>query len=470
LVLEKGVIPVKITDTTFRDGHQSLLATRMKLEDMLPIAEQMDDIGFHSMEVWGGATFDTCMRFLNEDPWERLRQLRKSIKKTKLQMLLRGQNLVGYRHYADDVVEAFVKKAIFNGIDIIRIFDALNDVRNMEKAISVTKKEGGHAQGTISYTVSPFHNLEYYQKLAQTLKDMGADSICIKDMAGIITPQMAFDLVKVLKEQVKLPVQLHCHYTSGMASMAYYKAVEAGVDVLDCAISSIALSTSQPAAETIVASLQGTPYDSGLDLNKLSVAAEYFKNVRAKYKKFDVSNGTVDVNVLRYQIPGGMISNFISQLQQQNALDKLPQVLEEVPRVREDFGFPPLVTPSSQIVGAQAVLNVLLGERYKMATTETKNYMKGLYGRPPAPVNEEVRKKIIGEEQPVNTRPADLLEPQMEEARKEIGFYAETEEDVLSYVMFPQVGKKFLEERLAGKVKVDFSLVGNEKNINHYPV
>jgi pyruvate/oxaloacetate carboxyltransferase len=289
-------------------------------------------------------------------------------------------------------------------------------------------------------------------------------------MAGIITPQMAFDLVKVLKEQVKLPVQLHCHYTSGMASMAYYKAVEAGVDVLDCAISSIALSTSQPAAETIVASLQGTPYDSGLDLNKLSVAAEYFKNVRAKYKKFDVSNGTVDVNVLRYQIPGGMISNFISQLQQQNALDKLPQVLEEVPRVREDFGFPPLVTPSSQIVGAQAVLNVLLGERYKMATTETKNYMKGLYGRPPAPVNEEVRKKIIGEEQPVNTRPADLLEPQMEEARKEIGFYAETEEDVLSYVMFPQVGKKFLEERLAGKVKVDFSLVGNEKNINHYPV
>lgn len=460
---------IKITDTTLRDAHQSLLATRMKVDDMLPIAEKMDAIGFHSMEVWGGATFDTCMRFLNEDPWERLRKLRQHIKKTKLQMLLRGQNLVGYRHYADDVVEAFVKKAIFNGIDIIRIFDALNDVRNMEKAMDVTKKEGGHVQGTISYTTSPFHSMEYYVKQAQTLKDMGADSLCIKDMAGIITPNMAYDLVKALKEQVKLPVQLHCHYTSGMAAMAYYKAVEAGVDVLDCAISPMALSTSQPAIETMVASFADTPYNAGLDLEKLSEIAEYFKKVRGKYKKFDVADSTVDANVLRYQIPGGMISNFISQLQQQNALDKLPQVLEEVPRVRADFGFPPLVTPSSQIVGSQAVLNVLVGERYKMASTETKNYMKGLYGQPPAAMNEEVRKKVIGDEQPITLRPADLLEPQMEEARKEIGFYAETEEDVLSYVLFPQVAKKFLEERLAGKANVDFTLVKSDNNSITYP-
>jgi len=469
-VLKKEVKPIRITDTTLRDGHQSLLATRMKVEDMLPIAEKMDAIGFHSMEVWGGATFDTCMRFLNEDPWERLRKLRQTIKKTKLQMLLRGQNLVGYRHYADDVVESFVKRAIYNGIDILRIFDALNDVRNMEKAIEVTKKEGGHVQATISYTISPYHNLEYYLKQAQVLKDLGADSICIKDMAGLITPQMTFDLVKLLKEQVKLPVQLHCHYTSGMASMSYYKAVEAGVDVLDCAISSLALATSQPAIETIVASLNDTPYATGLDLDQLSEIAEYFKTVRGKYKKFDVADSTVDANVLRYQIPGGMISNFISQLKQQNALDKLPLVLEEVPRVRADFGFPPLVTPSSQIVGAQAVLNVLVGERYKMTSNETKSYMKGLYGQPPAPINEEVRKKVIGAEQPVSTRPADLLAPQMEEARKEIGFYAETEEDVLSYVLFPQVARKFLEERLAGKAKVDFNLVGEERTVNHYPV
>jgi oxaloacetate decarboxylase alpha subunit len=461
---------IKITDTSFRDAHQSLLATRMKVDDMLPIAQKMDEIGFHSMEVWGGATFDTCMRFLNEDPWERLRKIRQHVKKTKLQMLLRGQNLVGYRHYADDVVEAFVKKALFNGIDIIRIFDALNDVRNMAKAMEVTKKEGGHIQATISYTISPFHNLDYYVKQGQTLKEMGADSICIKDMAGMITPYAAFDLVKALKEKVRLPVQLHCHYTSGMASMAYFKAVEAGVDVLDCAISPFALSTSQPAIETMVASLDDTPYATGLDLDQLSEVAEYFKEVRGKYKQFDVANGRVDVNVLRYQIPGGMISNFISQLQQQNALDKLPLVFEEVPRVRADFGYPPLVTPSSQIVGAQAVLNVLVGERYKMVTNETKSYMKGLYGQPPAAVNEEVQKKVIGAEKPITGRPADILEPQMEEARKEIGFYAETEEDVLSYVLFPQVAKTFLEERLAGKTKVDYTLVGSDENVNSYPV
>ncbi|MCR6546084.1 oxaloacetate decarboxylase subunit alpha [Dehalobacterium formicoaceticum] len=462
--------PIGITDTTFRDGHQSLLATRMKVDDMLPIAQKMDEIGFHSMEVWGGATFDTCMRFLNEDPWERLRKLRHHIKKTKLQMLLRGQNLVGYRHYADDVVESFVKKAIDNGIDIIRIFDALNDVRNMAKAMDVTKKEGGHIQATISYTISPFHNLEYYVKQGQTLRDMGADSICIKDMAGIITPYAAYDLVKALKEKVQLPVQFHCHYTSGMASMVYLKAVEAGADVLDCAISPFALSTSQPAIETMVAGLADTDFATGLDLDKLSEVAEYFKKVRGHYKQFDVADGQVDVNVLRYQIPGGMISNFISQLQQQNALDKLPKVLEEVPRVRADFGYPPLVTPSSQIVGAQAVLNVLVGERYKMASNETKSYMKGLYGQPPAPINEEVRKKIIGEEIPITGRPADFLKPQMDEARKEIGFYAETEEDVLSYALFPQVAKTFLEERLAAKTKVDYTLVGSDQNVNSYPV
>jgi len=462
---------VKITDTTLRDAHQSLLATRMRVEDMLPIAEKMDQVGFYSMEVWGGATFDSCMRFLNEDPWDRLDALRGMIKNTKLQMLLRGQNLVGYRHYADDVVEEFVKKAIFHGIDILRIFDALNDVRNMAKAMEVAKKEGGHVQATISYTISPVHDLAYYLKLAQTLKDMGADSICIKDMAGIITPTMAFDLVQGLKKEIQLPVQLHCHYTSGMAAMSYLKAVEAGVDVLDCAISSLANSTSQPASETMVAALEHTPYDTGLDLVKLSEIAKYFKKTRKKYQQFDVAEGTVDPNVLRYQIPGGMISNFISQLQQQNALDKLPNVLEEVPRVRADFGFPPLVTPSSQIVGSQAVLNVLVGGRYKMVTNEVKSYMKGLYGQPPAAVDEEVRKKVIGNEETITVRPADLLSPQMDEAKKEIGFYIEKEEDVLSYVLFPQVAKKFMEERLAKKTNVDYGLVGSDgKNPPYYPV
>ncbi|MGI6066708.1 MAG: oxaloacetate decarboxylase subunit alpha [Bacillota bacterium] len=462
--------PIGITDTTLRDAHQSLLATRMKVEDMLPIAEQMDAIGFHSMEVWGGATFDSCMRFLNEDPWERLRKLRKVIKNTKLQMLLRGQNLVGYRHYPDDVLERFINRAISNGIDILRIFDALNDIRNMEKAMKVAKAEGGHVQATISYTISPFHNLDYYLKLAQSMKDLGADSICIKDMAGIITPTMAFDLVKGLKEKIKLPVQLHSHYTSGMATMSYLKAIEAGVDVVDCAVSSLANATSQPASETMVATLENTPWQTGLDLEKLTKVAEYFKKVRAKYKNFDVADGTVDANVLRYQIPGGMISNFISQLQQANALDKLPEVLKEVPRVRADFGYPPLVTPSSQIIGSQAVLNVLANERYKMVTNEVRNYMKGLYGQPPAPIDAETRKKIIKNEEPISVRPADLLSPQMGDAKKEINFYAESEEDVLSYVLFPQVAKVFLEERLAGKTNVDFSLVNKEKDSDVHPV
>ncbi|NMA14657.1 MAG: pyruvate carboxylase subunit B, partial [Clostridia bacterium] len=401
---------------------------------------------------------------------ERLRKLRKVIKNTKLQMLLRGQNLVGYRHYPDDVLERFINRAISNGIDILRIFDALNDIRNMEKAMKVAKAEGGHVQATISYTISPFHNLDYYLKLAQSMKDLGADSICIKDMAGIITPTMAFDLVKGLKEKIKLPVQLHSHYTSGMATMSYLKAIEAGVDVVDCAVSSLANATSQPASETMVATLENTPWQTGLDLEKLTKVAEYFKKVRAKYKNFDVADGTVDANVLRYQIPGGMISNFISQLQQANALDKLPEVLKEVPRVRADFGYPPLVTPSSQIIGSQAVLNVLANERYKMVTNEVRNYMKGLYGQPPAPIDAETRKKIIKNEEPISVRPADLLSPQMGDAKKEINFYAESEEDVLSYVLFPQVAKVFLEERLAGKTNVDFSLVNKEKDSDVHPV
>lgn len=439
--------PVKITDTTLRDGHQSLLATRMKTVDMLPIAEKMDAVGFYSLEVWGGATFDTCMRFLNEDPWERLRSLRKVFKKSRLQMLLRGQNLVGYKNYADDVVEEFVKRAIGNGIDILRIFDALNDVRNMRKAMEVAKKEGGHVQATLSYTISPVHTMDYYVNTAKKLEEMGADSLCIKDMAGIITPYMAYELVVNLKKQLSIPVQLHCHYTSGMASMAYLKAIEAGVDVVDTAISSMALATSQPPVESLVATLQGGPYETSLDLALLSEIAEYWKEVRKKYSEFDVPNTTVDVNVLRYQIPGGMLSNFNSQLKQQNALDRLPEVLAEVPRVREDHGYPPLVTPTSQIIGTQAVFNVLLG-RYKMVTNEVKGYMKGQYGQPPAPVNKEVQKMIIGEEEPITCRPADLIEPGLEVSRKEIEKYIQKEEDVLSNAIFPQVAPKFFEDRL----------------------
>ncbi len=446
--------PLGLTDTTLRDAHQSLLATRLRLEDILPVVELMDEAGFHSLEVWGGATFDTCLRFLNEDPWERLRELRKRFKKSKLQMLLRGQNLVGYRHYPDDVVREFVKRAVGNGIDILRIFDALNDVRNMEKAIEVAKTEGAHVQGTVSYTVSPIHTAESFVETAQDLADLGADSICVKDMAGIITPYDAEVLVRRLKEALGLPVQLHCHYTSGMASMAYLKAVEAGVDVVDTAISSMALGTSQPPTESLVAALAGTPRATGLDLDLLARIAEYFKEVRKRYGAVDVGT-TVDVNVIRYQIPGGMYSNFVSQLAQQKALDRLPDVLAELPRLRREMGYPPLVTPSSQIVGSQAVLNVLTGERFKMVTNETKAYMKGLYGRPPGPVDEDVRRKVIGDEEPVTVRPADLLPPGLDEARREAAPLAESEEDVLSYVLFPQQARKFLEERLAARTKVD---------------
>lgn len=464
--MSENIARVKITDTTMRDGHQSLLATRMRTGHMLPIAEKLDSAGFHSLEVWGGATFDSCMRFLNEDPWERLRVLRRHYK-TPLQMLLRGQNVVGYKHYADDVLTEFIKRAVYNGMDIFRIFDALNDIRNMEKAMEETKKAGGHVQATVVYTISPVHNLEFYVRMAKDLENLGADSIVLKDMAGILSPYASYDIIKAWKETIKVPLQLHCHYTSGMASMAYLKAIEAGVDVIDCALSSMALQTSQPATETMVASLKGTPRDTGLDLTLLTEISDYFKEVRKDYASVDAAAKTVDTNVLIQQIPGGMISNFINQLKEQNALDKLPQVLAEVPRVRADFGYPPLVTPSSQIVGAQATLNVLMGERYKMATNEVKNYMRGYYGRPPAPINEEARKKIIGDEKPIECRPADLIAPELPKAREEVAAYMEKEEDIISAALFPQVAPKFLQERMAKKIKVDLELA--KQGTEFYP-
>ncbi|MFZ5597325.1 MAG: pyruvate carboxylase subunit B [Bacillota bacterium] len=438
---------VGITDTSLRDSHQSLLATRMRLKDMLPIAEEIENAGFHSVEIWGGATFDSCMRFLDEDPWERLRELKKVFKKTKTQMLLRGQNVVGYKHYADDVLEEFIKYSVANGMDIFRIFDALNDVRNMEKAMRVTKREGGHVQATVVYTISPVHDFDFYMRTAKELQEIGADSICLKDMAGILSPYIAYEIIKGWKERLDIPVQLHAHYTSGMASMAYLKAIEAGVDVVDCAISTMALQTSQPAIETMVASLADGPFETGLDLTKLSRIAEYFKEVRKNYAEFDTSSCSVDTNVLMYQVPGGMISNFVNQLKEQHALDKLPQVLAEVPRVREDFGFPPLVTPSSQIVGTQAAINIIVGSRYSYATDEVKNYMRGYYGRPPAPVNEEVRKKIIGNEEPITVRPADLLEPELPKARELVAGIMKKPEDVVSAALFPQVAPDFLRKR-----------------------
>jgi len=441
--------PVKITDTTLRDGHQSLLATRMKTEHMLPILEKIDQVGYHSLEVWGGATFDTMLRFCNEDPWERLRTIRKHCK-TKLQMLLRGQNIVGYKNYPDDVLTEFVKKTVYNGLDIFRIFDALNDVRNMQKAMEVAKKEGAHVQATCSYTISPVHNVEYFVKLAKTLEEMGADSICLKDMAGIVTPEAAYQIIKAWKENLKIPVQLHCHYTSGMASMAYLRAIQAGVDVIDCAVSTIALQTSQPAVEPMVVTLKETPWDTGLDLKKLVEIAQYIGEVRKEhYANFDLASKSVDVNVLLYQVPGGMMSNFYSQLRDQGALDRLNEVLEELPKTREDLGYPPLVTPTSQIVGIQAVFNVLFG-RWVVNSNETINYVRGYYGRPPAPVNPEVQKMIIGDEEPITCRPADLIESGLEEARKIAEPYMIQEEDVLTVAIFPEVGLEYLKKRKEG--------------------
>jgi oxaloacetate decarboxylase alpha subunit len=437
---------VKITDTTMRDGHQSLLATRMRTEDMLPIAEQMDEAGFHSVEVWGGATFDTALRFLREDPWERLRALKKRFKNTPLQMLLRGQNVVGYRHYADDVVEKFCELAVKNGMDIFRIFDALNDLKNLETAIKAVKKAGGHAQGTVCYTISPVHTTDMYARQAKELEQMGCDSICIKDMAGLLHPYEAFEIVKSIKAVISIPIQMHCHCTSGMAEMAYLKAAEAGLDIMDCALSTLSQGTSQPPTESMVATFEDTPLDTKLDLEGLTHLADYFGEVRKKYAAFE-GNVKVDAGVLLHQVPGGMISNLVSQLREQGAVDKLRAVLDEIPAVRADLGYPPLVTPTSQIVGTQAVLNALYGERYKQVSKETKGLALGQYGETPAPISAEVRERLAPGETPITGRPADALQPELEKARADIGGLAKSDEDVLSYVLFPPVAKEYFEWR-----------------------
>ncbi|GMQ61801.1 oxaloacetate decarboxylase subunit alpha [Vallitalea maricola] len=463
--------PVKITDTILRDAHQSLIATRMKTEDMLPIVEKLDKVGYHSVECWGGATFDACLRFLKEDPWERLRKLRDGFKNTKLQMLLRGQNILGYRHYADDVVEYFVQKTIANGIDILRIFDALNDPRNLKTAIDATKKEGGHAQIAISYTLSEVHTLEYYAKLAKQLEDMGADSICIKDMAGLLVPYSATELVKTLKETVKVPIQLHAHYTSGVAAMTYLKAVEAGADIIDTAMSPFSMGTAQPATEVMVETFKGTPYDTGFDQDLLSEIADYFRPQREKALESGLMNPKVlgvNIKTLLYQVPGGMLSNLVSQLQKQNAEDKFYDVLEEIPRVRADYGYPPLVTPSSQIVGTQAVLNVLSGQRYKMVTKESKALVRGEYGRTPVPISDEIKKIIIGNEKQITCRPADLIKPELKKIESEMTRYKQQDEDVLSYALFAQVAEDFFKYREAQQTKVDPNMADKDNKV--YPV
>ena len=460
---------VKITETVLRDAHQSLIATRMTTEEMLPVIEKLDNVGYRSLECWGGATFDSCLRFLNEDPWERLRKIRDKVKKTDLQMLLRGQNLLGYKHYADDVVDYFVQKSIANGINIIRIFDALNDLRNIERSIKACKREGGQAQGAFSYTISPFHSLEQFVKDARTLVEMGADSICIKDMAGLLTPYKAYDLVKALKEHVKVPIQLHTHYTSGVGSMTYLKAIEAGVDVVDCAISPLAMGTSQPPTEPLVATLKDTRYDTGYDLNLLSDLAEYFGKLKDKYLANGLLNTkvmSVDVNALIYQVPGGMLSNLVSQLKQAGKEDQYMEVLREIPKVREDLGYPPLVTPTSQIVGTQAVMNVISGERYKMVPKETKGLVKGEYGKTPAPISDEIIKKIIGDDGRITCRPADLIPNELEKIKAEMAEYMEQEEDVLTYAMYPQVAPKFFEFRKAQKYRIDPDMVSYEYKIH----
>lgn len=462
---------IKITETVLRDGHQSLIATRMKTDEMLPILDKMDKVGYHSLEMWGGATFDACLRFLDEDPWERLRKIRMKLKNTKLQMLLRGQNILGYKHYSDDIVEEFVKRSIQNGIDIIRIFDALNDTRNLETAVNATKKYNAKAQGTIVYTISPVHNTKTYVELAKKLQDMGCDSICIKDMSGILTPYYAFDLVKNIKQNITIPLQLHSHYTSGMASMTYLKAIEAGVDIIDTCSSPFALGTSQPATEPLVATLENTEYDTGLDLNMLCDIAEHFKQIRDKYIENGILNinvFNVDTRVLSYQVPGGMISNLMSQLSMQNALNRFDEVLMEVPKVRQDLGYPPLVTPTSQIVGTQAVFNVLLNSRYKMVPTEIKAYVKGQYGKPSVEIADDIKQKIIGDEEVITTRPADLIPPQLQSIKDDMKEYFEQEEDILTYALFPQVAIKFFKDRQAKKYQIDSSLVN--KSEKTYPV
>ena len=449
---------VKICETVLRDAHQSLVATRMTTEQMLPILEEMDKVGYYALEAWGGATFDACLRFLDEDPWERLRKIRDKVKNTKLQMLFRGQNILGYRHYADDVVEYFVRKSIANGIDILRIFDALNDPRNLKTAIDATIKEGGHVQAAISYTTSPVHTNEGFAKYAKQLEEMGANSICIKDMAGLPKPYDAYELVSLIKQNVKIPVQLHTHYTSGLASMTVLKAIEAGVDIVDTAISPLAMGTSQPPTESLVAALAGTEYDTGLDLAQLDKICKYFTPIREQFLESGLLNPNVlkvDVNALLYQVPGGMLSNLVSQLKQAGKLDKLPEVLAEVPNVRKDAGYPPLVTPSSQIVGTQAVLNIISGERYKMVSKEFKGIVRGEYGKTPVDIAPDFRKKIIGNEKPITYRPADALEPELDKLREEVKPWAIQDEDVLSYALFEQVAVKFFEKRKAKMYGID---------------
>ena len=461
---------VKITETLLRDAHQSLFATRMTMEDMLPMLADIDAVGFYSAEVWGGATFDACIRYLDEDPWERLRIIRKNMPNTKLQMLFRGQNMLGYRHYADDVVEYFVQRAVANGIDIMRIFDALNDIRNLETAIRAAKKEGAHVQAALSYTLSPLHNVDYFVEYAKRLADMGADSICIKDMAGLLKPYVAYELVSKLKKAVDIPVQLHEHYTSGLASMSILKAIEAGCDIIDTAMSPLALGTSHAPTESIVAALQGTEYDTGLDLKKLNAVKNNAAKIREKY----LASGQlspkmlgVDANTLLYQVPGGMLSNLLSQLKQAGKEDKLEEVLEEIPRVREDSGYPPLVTPTSQIVGTQAVFNVIMGERYKMVTKEFKGLVRGEYGKTPGEIDPDFRRRIIGDAEPIECRPADLIEPEMDRLRAEFPQkYLEQEEDVLTMALFPQVAPKFFEKRAAKKYGVDAEHADRENMVH----
>ena len=460
---------ILITDVTLRDAHQSLIATRMTTEEMLPLLEKMDKVGFYSLECWGGATFDACLRFLNEDPWDRLRTIREKCPNTKLQMLFRGQNMLGYRHYADDVLEYFVQKSVANGIDIIRIFDALNDIKNLQTAIKAAKKEKAHAQVAISYTTGPVFTTEYYVDYAKRIEETGADSICIKDMAALLTPYTTAELVTALKEAVSIPIQLHTHYTSGLASMCLLKGIEAGADILDTAMSPLALGTSHAPTESMVAALKGTEYDTGLDLILLNEIRDYFMTLRKKYLDsglLDPKMLATDANALIYQVPGGMLSNLLSQLKQAGKEDQLQDVLNEVPRVREDSGYPPLVTPTSQIVGTQAVFNVITGERYKMCTNEFKDMVAGKYGTTPMPIDPEFQKKIIGDAPVITGRPADLLEPELDTLRKEMAQWSEQEEDVLSYAMFPKVSLDFFKKRQEKKYGIDGKHADKEKMIH----
>lgn len=442
-----------ITELGLRDGHQSLLATRMRLDDMLPICEKIDQVGYWSVEAWGGATFDTCLRYLKEGPWIRLRELKKAMPNTPIQMLLRGQNLLGYRHYADDVVKKFVDMAAANGIDVFRTFDAMNDLRNLRTAIAQVKKNDKHAEGTICYTVSPVHTLDHFVDLGKGLEDIGCDTLAIKDMAGLLTPSAIRELVTALKGSVSIPLHLHCHSTAGVAEMVQWEAVQAGCDIIDTAISPLSGGTSHPATESMVAAFAGGEFDTGLDLERLQEIAAYFRDIRKKYTRFESDVTGVDTRVLINQIPGGMISNLANQLKEQGALDKMDEVLEEIPRVRKDFGYPPLVTPTSQIVGTQAVLNVVSGKKYKVITSETRGYLKGMYGRPLGEVNEEVRKLALGDEEPITVRPADLLQNELDQLTRDVGDKAKSVEDVLSYAMFPTIALAYFEEREAGVFK-----------------